>query len=55
MTRLGPFTILFEKLLSRLVPMFTFLLLSLPLMAFAYSLGGVSTRRTGQRHRACWP
>ena len=42
-TRLGPFTILFEKLLSRLVPMFTFLLLSLPLMAFAYSLGGVST------------
>ena len=42
-TRLGPFTILFEKLLGRLVPMFTFLLLSLPLLAFAYSLGGVST------------
>ncbi|HAA51394.1 MAG TPA: hypothetical protein DCE43_16875 [Planctomycetaceae bacterium] len=42
-TRLGPFTILMEKLLSRLVPMFSFLLLSLPLLAFAYSLGGVST------------
>ena len=42
-TRLGPFTILLEKLLGRLVPMFSFLLLSLPLLAFAYSLGGVST------------
>ena len=42
-TRLGPFTILFEKLIGRLVPMFSFLLLSLPLLAFAYSLGGVST------------
>ena len=42
-TRLSPWTILSEKLLSRLVPMFTFLLLSLPLLAFAYSLGGVST------------
>ncbi len=41
-TRLSPITILFEKLLSRLIPMFTFLLLSLPLMAFAYSLGGVT-------------
>ncbi len=42
-TRLGPLTILLEKLLGRLVPMFSFLLLSLPLLAFAYSLGGVST------------
>ena len=41
-TRLGPGTILLEKLASRLVPMFTFLLLALPLSAFAYSLGGVS-------------
>ncbi len=41
-TRLGPFTILFEKLLGRLVPMLSFLLLSMPLLAFAYSLGGVS-------------
>jgi ABC-type transport system involved in multi-copper enzyme maturation permease subunit len=45
LTRLGPWTILFEKLLSRLVPMGTFLLLSLPLLVFAYSLGGISTAR----------
>ncbi len=42
LTRLGPWTILFEKLLSRLIPMFGFLLLSLPLLAFAYTLGGIS-------------
>ncbi|MGE5193552.1 MAG: hypothetical protein ACM3U2_13745 [Deltaproteobacteria bacterium] len=42
LTRLGPWTILFEKLFSRLVPMFGFLLLSLPLLAFAYTLGGIS-------------
>jgi ABC-type transport system involved in multi-copper enzyme maturation permease subunit len=43
-TRLGPWTILFEKLLGRLVPMICFLLLSLPLLGFAYSLGGISSR-----------
>jgi ABC-type transport system involved in multi-copper enzyme maturation permease subunit len=43
-TRLGPWTILFEKLLGRLVPMVCFLLLSLPLLGFAYSLGGISPR-----------
>ncbi len=43
-TRLGPWTILFEKLLGRLVPMICFLLLSLPLLGFAYSLGGISPR-----------
>jgi hypothetical protein len=42
LTKLGPWTILFEKLASRLIPMFTFLFLSLPLLAFAYSLGGIS-------------
>src|SRR5579863_2483215 len=42
LTRLGPWTILFEKLLGRLVPMGCFLLLSLPLIGFAYTLGGVS-------------
>lgn len=41
-TRLGPWTILFEKLLGRLVPMLGFLMLSLPLLGFAYSLGGIS-------------
>ncbi|HLJ09979.1 MAG TPA: hypothetical protein VKU82_02260 [Planctomycetaceae bacterium] len=42
LTRLGPWAILFEKLASRLVPMFGFLLLSLPLLAYAYTLGGIS-------------
>ncbi len=41
-TRLGPWTILFEKLLARLVPMSGYLLLSLPLLAVARTLGGVS-------------
>ncbi|MFN0051971.1 MAG: hypothetical protein ACKV0T_07255 [Planctomycetales bacterium] len=43
LTRLGPWTIVVEKLLSRIVPMLCFLLLSLPLLAFAYSLGGISS------------
>ncbi len=42
LTRLGPWTILFEKLLSRLIPIVGFVMLSLPLLAFAYSLGGIS-------------
>lgn len=42
-TRLTPMTIVLEKLGSRLVPMFTFLLLTFPVMAFVYSLGGVET------------
>lgn len=42
-TRLSPITIVFEKLCSRLVPMFTFLLLTFPVLAFVYSLGGVDT------------
>ena len=42
-TRLTPMTIVLEKLGSRLVPMFTFLLLTFPLLAFVYSLGGVDT------------
>lgn len=41
LTKLGPWTIVFEKLLGRLVPMASFLLLSMPLLAVAYSLGGV--------------
>lgn len=43
LTKLGPWTIIFEKLFSRLVPMATFVLLSLPLLAIAYSLGGIET------------
>lgn len=42
LTRLDPWTIVLEKLLSRLVPMLCFVLLSLPLLAFAYSLGGIT-------------
>ena len=41
LTKLGPWTILLEKLLSRLVPMASFVLLSLPLLSIAYSLGGI--------------
>jgi ABC-type transport system involved in multi-copper enzyme maturation permease subunit len=47
LTRLGPWTILFEKLLSRLIPMTGFLLLSLPLLAYAYALGGISPEHLG--------
>lgn len=42
-TRLTPMTIILEKLGSRIIPMLTFLLLSFPLLAFVYSLGGVDT------------
>jgi ABC-type transport system involved in multi-copper enzyme maturation permease subunit len=42
LTRLGPWSILMGKLFSRLVPMASFVLLSLPLVAVAYSLGGVN-------------
>lgn len=42
LTRLRPGTIVMEKLLSRVIPMLGFLLLSFPLMAFAYSLGGIT-------------
>lgn len=43
LTRLGAWTIVLEKFLSRLVPMLCFLLLSLPLLGFAYSLGGITS------------
>lgn len=41
MTDLRPWEILLEKYLGRLIPMFNFLLLAMPLMAIAYALGGV--------------
>jgi ABC-type transport system involved in multi-copper enzyme maturation permease subunit len=41
-TRLSPFIIVLEKLASRLVVVFMLLLLSLPLLAVAYSMGGIS-------------
>jgi len=43
LTPLRPWEILLQKYFGRLVPMFTFLLLSLPLLAISYSFGGVST------------
>lgn len=42
LTRLGPWTILFEKYLARVVNMLGYLLISLPLLGLAYSLGGIS-------------
>lgn len=44
-TGLTPWQIILQKLLSRLVPIYTFLLMSLPLMAIAYSFGGVTEER----------
>ncbi len=41
-TKLGPWTIIFEKFLSQVVAAVNLLLLSLPLLAFSYSLGGIS-------------
>lgn len=40
LTRMTPGRLLAGKFLSRLLPMFFFILLSLPLFGFAYSLGG---------------
>lgn len=41
-TSLGPWQIVVQKLLGRVVPMLTFVLLSFPLMAVAYSFGGIT-------------
>lgn len=41
LTKLQPYTIVIEKLLSRLVTMGTYQLISLPLFAVAYGMGGV--------------
>lgn len=42
MSPLGGFRITTQKLLGRLVPMFSFVLLSLPLLSVAYSYGGIT-------------
>lgn len=41
-TGLRPWQIVLQKMLGRVVPMLTFVLLSFPLMAVAYSFGGVT-------------
>lgn len=43
LTTMSPRAILFQKLLGRIVPMLCFVILSFPLMAVAYSYGGVTT------------
>ncbi len=43
LTDLGPWEILFQKYIGRLVPMFTFILLGLPLVGSFYALGGIET------------
>jgi len=44
LTRLTPGEIILQKYFGGLVPMFSFLLLSLPLAALAYSMGGLGLR-----------
>ncbi|MES2789391.1 MAG: hypothetical protein V4719_07205 [Planctomycetota bacterium] len=51
LTRLGPWTIVIEKLLSRLFPMLMVLMCALPVMAFSYSLGGLNSF---QLYAAAW-
>ena len=51
LTDMGPWEILLQKYLGRLIPMFNFLLLSLPVMAVAYALGGLESRYVTI---ACW-
>ena len=41
-TSLTPWQIVLQKLLGRLVPLLTFVILSFPLMAVAYSFGGIT-------------
>ncbi len=45
LTKLGPWTILLEKLLSRLVPVATFLLVSLPPAVYRLFVGRIDARR----------
>lgn len=43
LTRLSPGTIIIEKCFSRLVPMLTLILLTFPILAHVFTLGGVDT------------
>jgi ABC-type transport system involved in multi-copper enzyme maturation permease subunit len=40
-TKLSPWTIILEKFFSRILPMLAFLLISLPVISFTYSMGGM--------------
>lgn len=41
LTDLRPWEVILQKLISRIIPMLTFVMLSLPLMALAYAFGGI--------------
>ncbi|MFM7055727.1 MAG: ABC transporter permease subunit [Planctomycetota bacterium] len=43
-TRLSPLAIVLEKLGSRLLPMLTFIILTFPVLAWVYTLGGIDYR-----------
>ncbi|MEZ6126561.1 MAG: ABC transporter permease subunit [Planctomycetaceae bacterium] len=45
LTKLSPTVIIMEKFFSRLVPMLTLLILTFPILAHLYSLGGVDTEQ----------
>lgn len=45
LTKLGPFSILLEKYLGRLFVMGTYLIISLPLFGFCYTLGGLEQKQ----------
>ena len=47
LTRLGPGAIVLEKFLGRVVTMLTFLLLSVPVLVVAYTMGGVTPSALG--------
>jgi len=47
LTDLSPWELILQKYIGRLIPMLTLLFLSLPLLAVAYSLGGVSAFMLG--------
>lgn len=56
LTKLGPWTIVMEKFISRLVTMGTYQLLSLPLFAVVYGMGGVELFEivTAIWYLGCW-
>lgn len=56
LTKLGPLTIVMEKFISRLVTMGTYQLLSLPLFAVVYGMGGVELFEivTAIWYLVCW-
>ncbi len=48
LTRMRPYQIILQKYLSRIIPMLSFLLIGLPILAVAYSMGGVGSDQLSQ-------